>query len=326
MPFSRRARTFACAAVVAVLTLAGPLSVQPHGAQVAAPTLEVTAPAELAADRARVERYDPARLAGIVELVGLADPGGPIRVVLARESSDAARRAGPDIAGYALGRPGLVVIFPARSPVYPDDSIDDVLRHEVAHVLIDRAVAGHPVPRWYHEGLAMAAEHEMGLEDRTRLVYELALSRRVGLAGLDALFRGDRRSMTRAYTLAGAFVRGLLDLHGRGLPARLHRLVAAGVPFDEAFAEAAGETLPSAEDAFWRRQRLWTTWLPIATSTTVLWGAVTLLALWAIARRRRQRARLRALWDEEAAIDAELAALRRADTGDDEPGPTPWAG
>lgn len=265
------------------------------------PELHITAPDELAADRVRVEAYDPARLAGIVSLVGLDDPGGPIEVVLARETSEAARQAGPDVAAYALGRAGLVVIFPARSPVYPDDSIDDVLRHEVAHVLIDRAVGSRPVPRWYHEGLAMAAEHEIGIEDRTRLVLELALSRRVDLPELNRLFESDRRSRARAYTLAGAFVRDLLARHGRALPARLHHAMSAGARFDDAFREAAGVPLPVAADTFWREQRLWTTWLPFLTSTTALWMVVTVLALWAIRRRRAQRARLRALWDEEAA-------------------------
>lgn len=273
----------------------------PAGAQPAAPRLEITAPDELAADRARIERFDTARLASIVQLVGLDDPGEPIQVVLAREASAAAQRVGPNIAGYALGRAGLVVIFPGRSPVYPDDSIDDVLRHEVAHVLIDRAVGGHPVPRWYHEGLAMAAEQELGIEDRTRLLYELALSAPVAMSDVDRLFGGEPDEMSRAYTLAGAFVRDLLAEHGRGLPRRLHPRLAAGVPFNQAFAETTGIRLDDAERAFWQRQRLWTTWIPFLTSTSALWMVVTLLVLLAIRRRRLKSAAIHARWaDEEA--------------------------
>ena len=47
---------------------------------------------------------------------------------------------------------------------------------------------------------------------------------------------------------------------------------------DAAFADVAGITPAAAESEFWQRQRIWTNWLPIITSTTTLWMAVTLLA------------------------------------------------
>jgi hypothetical protein len=63
--------------------------------------------------------------------------------VLATESSDWARGVSPWIAGFAVGS-DLVVLFPARSPSYPDNTLEDVLRHEVTHVLIWRAAAVSP--------------------------------------------------------------------------------------------------------------------------------------------------------------------------------------
>jgi hypothetical protein len=48
----------------------------------------------------------------------------------------------PWIAGFASNGEGpekkdeMVVLFPARTPSYPNSSLEDVLRHEVAHVLI----------------------------------------------------------------------------------------------------------------------------------------------------------------------------------------------
>jgi hypothetical protein len=265
------------------------------------PVIEVDAPPALAAERARVESFDLRRLAGIVRLVGLDAPGAPILVVLEAEDSTPARAAPSWVAGFADGQRGIVVLFPSRSPVYPDDTLEDVLRHEVAHVLIDRAAGGQPVPRWFHEGLAMAAERPWGLRDRTRLIAGFALGSPVGTSEMNALFTRDRAAQAQAYALAGAFVHDLLAEHGAGLPAVLLARVSAGVPFDRAFAEVTGEGLSDAERAFWRRQRLWTTWIPVLTSASALWLGVTLLALVAIRTRRRKSAAIRKRWAEEEA-------------------------
>jgi hypothetical protein len=263
------------------------------------PVLEIDAPPSMAAARARVEAFDPARLASIVRLVGLDHPGPPIIVVLAGEDSPPARRASPWTAGLAYGTAGVIVLFPARSPAYPHDTLEDVLRHEVAHVLIDRAARGQRVPRWFHEGLAMLVERPWRLEDRTRFVIAFALGSPVPTEEIDRLFTGDRHDQGRAYPMAGAFVRDLLAEHGGTLPARLLARTSRGVPFERAFLEVTGIPLPEAERRFWEGQRLWTRWLPFLTSASAIWMVVTVLGLWAMRVKRRRNAERRRRWDEE---------------------------
>ncbi len=263
------------------------------------PQLLIEAPPELASVRARFESTDRNQLAGIAELVGLVEPGPAIRVVLAPESSDLAKQFAPWIAGFARGAAGEIVIFPSRSPTYPHNSLQDVLRHEVAHVLIARAADGEAVPRWFNEGLAMAAERSWGFEDQTRLLYQLVLGPTAGLDEIDRLFAGSRRNQDRAYALAGAFVRDVIRQYGHTVPARVLGGVRSGAPFEAAFADAAGVTLGQAESDFWQKQRIWTTWLPIVTSSATVWMIVTIIALLAIRRRRQKDAEMQRKWDEE---------------------------
>lgn len=110
------------------------------------PSLEIEAPPELESSRARLESYDLRPLAEIVRLIGLDEPGPSIHVVLALDNSDWARRVSPWTAGFAIGETNLIVLFPSRSTSYPHDTLEDVLRHEVAHVLISRAAGGQAVP------------------------------------------------------------------------------------------------------------------------------------------------------------------------------------
>ena len=266
------------------------------------PQLNIEAPpqdVDLAAARMRLESFDRTRLRGVMRVVGLNDPGPAIRVVLASETSEWARQVPPSTAGFAVGEDSLVVLFPSRSPTYPHDSLEDVLHHEVAHVLITRAAGGKPLPRWFHEGLAMAAERTWGLEDQARLLEELTFVAPTDLANVNALFTQDEGARIRAYTLAGAFVRDLIRQHGSSAPANMLTRVAAGASFDDAFAEVIGHSVADEEAAFWNRHRFWTRWGLFLTSSTALWMIVTLLALYAIFRRRQQRAALRKKWAEE---------------------------
>lgn len=258
--------------------------------------LRIEAPPELAAEKLRMESGDRARLEEVVRLVGIKNPGPAIPIELATSSSDKAGQVAPWIAGFAFR--DNVVIFPARSPSYPDRTIDDVLRHEVAHALIWRASAGRLIPRWFNEGLAMAAERPR-FRDQTELFVQLAMGNRFSLQGLDRLFEGKQTDQSRAYLLSGALVRDLLDEHGKTTGAKILDQMGRGASFDTAFRDVIGVSPEAAEADFWKRQSAWTTWLSILSSQEVLWMAITLLAILAIWRKRKRSAELRKQWDEE---------------------------
>ncbi len=238
-------------------------------------------------------------IAGVMELVGLDEPGPPIRVLLAPESSPLARDVPSWVTGYAQGASGIVVLLPQRTPTYPDGGLEEVLAHEVAHVLIARASGNRRIPRWFDEGLAMLAGRSWRLQDQTQLALALLFGERVPLWKLDDLFRGDRASVERAYALSGALVTDLLERYGPGLPGALLSRVARGLSFDEALRSTTGATLLDVGDSFWSRQTLLKRWLPVITSTAVLWLGISILAIVAAARKRRQRAVLAEADEEE---------------------------
>lgn len=227
-----------------------------------------------------------------MELVGLDAPGSDIRVVLAPESSPLAREVPAWVAGYTDGVSNVVVILAERSPSYPDGELEEVLAHEVAHVLIHRAAGGRPLPRWFDEGLAMLAARSWRLRDQTELALGLLWGPRVPLWKLDDLFQGDRRQVERGYALSGTLVQDLLERYGTAVPRIVLARVAQGDTFGEAMRAATGATLADVGEAFWERQATLKRWIPILTSTAALWFAISILAIVAGIRRRRRRAEL----------------------------------
>ncbi len=275
------------------------------------PELHFEAPVRLTSQAEQLSDLDRAPLLATMDLLGLENPGPPIRVVLAPEDTPAARRAPSWAVAYAVSGAGLVVLIPSRVPAYPDRSLETVLHHEIAHVLISRAAGHHGVPRWFNEGLAVHAAREWQLEDRARV--SLATFRRGGitLAELDRRFQAGAHSAAGAYALSAAFVRYVVDRHGALVTARIFDHLADGRTFGDAYHHATGASLSADESRFWRHLDLWSKWVPLLGSSTTLWMLITTLALWAFKRRRERDAQQLEVWDLE-----ERQQLERASTSD----------
>lgn len=299
-------------ALLLTVLLAGLLpagaSADPTTAGLATPQLDFHAPEEMAPLAERLEQgLDRAAVGRAMRLVGVDDAGAPIPVYLAPEGTPLAN-APSWVRGYVRG--GNVVLLPARVPAYPNRSLEAVLLHEIAHVLIDRAADGRTVPRWFHEGLALYAARGYVLEDRSRVLWSTLRGRRSAVNRLEENFASGPASAARAYAFSGAFVRFLIDRYGNDLPGGALEGVAEGRSFPNAFRRAAGTGLADAERSFYRQVDFWNRWVPFLGSSTTLWILVTLLAVVAIKRRRERDAEIRAQWIEEE----EQEFLRRQTT------------
>jgi hypothetical protein len=301
-------RAFLASAVTAMLISAAPSS---SIAQVdSLPTLRVTAPAALAAVARRLELAPTSPLRTAMTLAGLREPGPPIDVFLSPADSNLARATAPWISGFADAPRNRVVLFPARVGSLSAQSIETLLQHEVAHILFARAARGRPVPRWFNEGLALAAERPVGLSGPPRLAWTLIRHGKLSVAALEQLFGDGRAANQRAYAVAGALVGDLLRVHGDDSAARVLALLGEGHEFEDAFSAATGEPLAASVDRFWSGQHLWRRWVPFLTGPAFLWSVITLLALFAIAAHRRRRAAQRLAWDVEE--EAEIARVAQA--------------
>lgn len=291
----------------ALLLFAGPLlAAEP-------PQLVIEATDRSVAAAVHVERLDRERLRVAMNYTGLAAPGDPIKVLVADEATALAKSVPQHIAGYAIPTQEIVVLFRARTTSYPDDGIEELLHHEIAHILIARAAAGAPVPRWLHEGLATAIGGAWSMEDQARVAFEVMVGSETSLDAVDRAFAGSPADARRAYALSGAFVRDVAQRHGPEAFARLFARLREGRAFETSFYMATGERFDLAERRFWKRQTLWHRWIPFITSSIALWLVITLLAVHAIRRRRRRDARIKELWD----LQEERERLRAADEGDE---------
>jgi hypothetical protein len=256
----------------------------------------VDAPPSLTADADRVRRVDTARLGDALERAGLQVPG-EVRVALIPESDPRARTVPDWIVGLAFGDRDIVIL-PERVLSYPYDSLESVVRHEVTHLALEAGAGGQPLPRWFHEGVAVSVDSGWSTPAQLRLL--LAMLARPDIAALTRLFTSQSASeTTQAYLLSAALMDDLRRRHGADLPGRIVRHVAGGVSFARAFQTETRETEDASAALAWAVYRTWTGWVPAVTSPSAAWTLILALALLAFAVQRRRRARRRRRWDDE---------------------------
>ena len=150
-------------------------------------------------------------------------------------------------------------------------NLDEVFRHELAHVALEDALGGQSVPLWFNEGLAM---HESGelIAQRMKTLWSATLSGTLHpLADLDKRFPADPFQVQIAYAQSADFVRFMLRDSDR---ARFHAMISrvrSGQPFDRAVRDAYGSDLRKLEFQWRSDLEHRYSVIPIITGGTALW-------------------------------------------------------
>ncbi|MBI5485991.1 MAG: hypothetical protein HY905_01525 [Deltaproteobacteria bacterium] len=256
-------------------------------------------------------------------------PGPTVELRLVANAREMARVSPPDdpppswATGVTYGGRSLILLSalsPRSGRFVP---LPAVMRHELAHLVTDRIVKGHPLPRWLDEGIALWAAGD-DYAGRSEELLDAAL--RDKLLPLERISRGypaDPDLVPLAYAQSVDIVMYLTDTYGRAPLRRLLREVGEGKGFREAVLDTYGTSVARLEDDWREGIRVWYRWVPALVSGTTLWALISFLLAWAYLKQRQRRRELYARWDreEEAAERAARPAPRWPD-----PDPKPHGG
>jgi hypothetical protein len=261
----------------------------PLAARVAAPVPDRIGSQALALGTSRPERVTVALLSGV--------PGDPAQRRLLGLSGMPSWAA-----GMALSGRDLIVVRLDRVGTYPDRNLASVLAHEVAHLMLDRALGTHratEVPRWFDEGYAMSEAHRFSWTDRYHLGRTMLFLGLIPLEQLERRWPDDPGMARAAYAQTFAFLSWVLDRAGEDAAREVVRLMSRGERFRFAWREATGKA-PEQWERSWRRSvSLRYRWIPVLTSGGTLWFVVSVLFVLAVIRKRRRTRRILARWEEE---------------------------
>ncbi len=235
-----------------------------------------------------------------MQLAGLGHPGPAIHVYVVLESAQFGAQFPSWVSGFANGEASTIVLFAERVHSYPARAIEDLLVHEVSHILNYRATHGGGIPRWFDEGIATIAARTWDIEDQARLLWAIGDRNEFSLERMNAFFRGDVSSVRRGYVLSAGFVRDIIQEYGHNVPRQILSLVAQGVPFPTAFQQIVSLSPDQAVEVFVDRQSVWLSWVPLVTSNFMVWIGISMLAFVVFGMHvRRLKARRRQQEEEE---------------------------
>lgn len=218
-------------------------------------------------------------------------------------------------AGVADPDAGLIVLPTFDWQRTPPHTIYRTLRHELAHVALQRFVGPARTPRWFSEGYAQWAAGEWRWESAWQLRMAFVREDSPPLDSLTLQWPVGESQARLAYLLSASAIAYLVDRSGeRGLRIFLERW-REQVDFDAAFRDVYGLTVGQFEEDWRAYVKRTFGWTVILGHSLFFWlvAAVILIVLWFI-RRKRDRARMEALEAAEIPDDPAYWEIPKPET------------
>jgi hypothetical protein len=262
------------------------------------------------------ERVDPViRDAETIKADLEATLGQPVlshvEVRIARTAQDMAALAPaeapppPYATGVAYSSLHLVLItLSAPGPASDGTDVEEVFRHEMAHVALEDATLGHHVPRWFNEGFAIHASGENPFM-RWKTLQDATLSKKIlALNEIDQGFPNDNYEVSIAYAESADFVRFLVRHSDEKRFVSLIDRVRSGASFDRAMGDAYSTNLRKLEFEWREDLNKRFTLTPVLLGGSLLWVALAGVMVMAYVKKRRRAKETLARWErEEHALD-----------------------
>ncbi len=243
----------------------------------------------------------------------------------------------PDWAdGTAWPHRGWIYLRAPRLRGHTTEPLEQVLKHELVHVLLGRAFGTKPVPRWLQEGLAQLKSGEFSAETTQTLAMGTLGDNLLSLRELSRSFPKNALRAHLAYAQSADFVAYIQNTYGKkALNVLIHKM-AEGETFSSSVRIATGDTVDDI-DVAWRSRLQESPFQFAPLMNEGMWwglGAMLVPLAW-FAVRRRNRKKIARWKREEILEDALYRTIERVfgeqtqqpssgPEADDEAGPPIW--
>ena len=268
------------------------LSFSTLGSAATLSTSHVTVEADGFSDRylRRVAESAELSLARIADALG-AQPDSSVTIVLAdtpEKFRNLTEGTLPDWSA-AVAVPGRrIIVSPLAGQKY---AIDRIIAHEIVHVVIEEAVRGKYVPRWFLEGCAERWSGEWGVRGELYMSWMVVRGNLLSFADIQDVFSRGILDAGLAYDQSMLAVRRLVAEYGDKAIPRILAAMREGKEFQSAFREATGYSVGEFEEDYlsYLRDRYGVKMLLALLPGTWTLMMVLFLVVYVVKRRRAKR-------------------------------------
>ncbi len=167
------------------------------------------------------------------------------------------------IVAFAAPEQNLIVIDCSRLHIRPH-RLDQILKHEMVHLLLHHQIRSVHLPRWFDEGVAQWLSEGVAelLVAPQKSFFEEALltGRYIPLKDLKHSFPTDKNNLMLAYEESRSFVAFISDKYGDDSIFEILEYLQKGNEIHTAFTKSLNASPEEIEDRWIRQQRRQTTW------------------------------------------------------------------
>jgi hypothetical protein len=242
----------------------------------------------------------------IAKELGVAT-GGPLQIYIAETQEEFLAmqpNVPPDWAdGTAWPKNGWIFLRSPRVRGGMASPLTQVLDHEIAHILLGRAFAHRPVPRWLQEGVAQMVAREYTPEKVAMLG---SFAEPMSLLDLARGFPKERFAAQMAYAQSADVISFIFREFGSSSLQVLIKEMSQGIPFNTALVTATGLT-PEELDTAWRGRILsMPLWIRNISVDSTLLALVALVVLFGSLRKYKQHRQENTEWEYEELVHQKL--------------------
>jgi hypothetical protein len=271
--------------------------------------LELHYPQRFAPAAAQIEETAPGSVRRIADSLGLEDLGDVDVWILPEvddyfEVTKTPGRPPKWAIGLSLSDRGVIIVVNGAGPNGQLVDLKKTFEHELAHVAIDRARDGNPIPRWFNEGFALMQADEWTPDRADVFARAAATGTLRSFDDIERSFPAHSKSAGIAYSQSLQFVMHLEDIAGDDVYADILAQLRKRGEFDPAFKSAVGRSRALVE-AQWRQdaEQQMSAWSVFKDGAWGFFGASILFVIaWGV-RRKRAKSKLDAMEDDPVGWD-----------------------
>ncbi len=189
----------------------------------------------------------------------------------------------------------------------PSFSMDEILAHELCHILVSMAAGGRDVERWFDEGLAEVLSRKLRVGEVLDLARNTAAGELHSLEDINGVLGFDRRAAGLAYLEAFSAVEYFILTHGNAAVGGILSALGNGLDMDQAMLSVTGSDIGEFESSWKAGLERRFRWAVLMDYRAVSGLVLVLLFFLAVAAARIRACRRKKEWREEEPGEDETA-------------------
>ena len=162
--------------------------------------------------------------------------------------------------GIAYKNPDRIIIKDPAFAKISKRKFNQVLKHELSHVMMNRFNTIQSIPRWFKEGFAMNEANEISLNHKILVAQNLRKENLFNINHYNSFKNFNRSEFNLAYAISGISIIALKKMYGDNIINEIIYNLKNNIDFENAFLNSANQSLDQFNNNFYtfiNKQYFW---------------------------------------------------------------------